>query len=93
MKEKEPTAIALHWDGTTTPTVTASGSGELARRIIEMAQELGIPVREEPALAEALAALELGEEIPEPLYRAVAEVIAFAYYLSGRNSVMGEQVV
>ena len=89
--EKQPQAIALRWDGTTTPTVTAKGEGELARQIIDMANELGIPLQEDPQLAAALSQIELGEEIPEMLYRAVAEVIAFAYYLSGRSSVMGEK--
>ena len=49
-----------------------------------MAQRHNIPLHEDPQLLEALARLELGDEIPEPLYRAVAQVIAFAYFLSGR---------
>ncbi len=43
-----------------------------------------MPLQEDPALIELLATLNLGDDIPEPLYRAVAEVIAFAYLLSGR---------
>ncbi|HGX92305.1 MAG TPA: flagellar protein FhlB [Candidatus Tenderia sp.] len=87
MNSNTPRAIALQWDGTTTPTVTAKAEGELALEIIAMAKELGIPLQEEPQLAAALSQLELGEEIPEMLYRAVAEVIAFAYFLSERTSV------
>ena len=86
-----PTAIALQWDGTTTPKIAAKGEGDRAEQIIAMAKELGIPLQEDPQLAAALSQLELGEDIPEMLYRAVAEVIAFAYYLSGRTSVTGEK--
>jgi flagellar biosynthesis protein len=50
-------------------------------RIVEVARENGIPVREDPALAEALASLELETEIPQDLYTAVAEAIAWAYSL------------
>ncbi|NOX76136.1 MAG: EscU/YscU/HrcU family type III secretion system export apparatus switch protein [Gammaproteobacteria bacterium] len=78
------TAIALHYDGSNTPQVTAKGTGELAEQIIALAREHGVPLQEDPALIELLATLNLGDDIPEPLYRAVAEVIAFAYLLSGK---------
>jgi len=84
-------AIALQWDGTSTPKVTATAEGELAEQIIALAKELGIPLQENSMLAAALSQLELDDEIPEMLYRAVAEVIAYAYYLSDRNSVIPEQ--
>ncbi len=86
-EHQSPTAIALQWDGTTTPIVTAKGEGDLALEIIDLAKELGIPLQEDPQLAAVLSQLELGDEIPEMLYLAVAEVIAFAYYLSDRTSV------
>ncbi len=88
MEGQSPTAVALKWDGTTTPTLVAKGDGELAREIIALAEALDIPLQESPELAAALSQLELGDEIPEMLYRAVAEIIAFAYYLSERGSVM-----
>jgi flagellar biosynthesis protein len=59
----------------------ASGQGYIADRIIEVARENGIPIREDPALAEALGSLELETEIPHDLYTAVAEAIAWAYSL------------
>ena len=74
-------ASALRYEGQGAPRVTASGRGLIADRIIEVARENGIPVREDPALAEALAALELDTEIPEDLYTAVAEAIAWSYAL------------
>jgi flagellar biosynthesis protein len=80
-----PRAVALRYDGERAPTVLASGAGEIARQILAVAQKHDIPLHEDPELLQALACLDLGEEIPEPLYRAVAQVIAFAYFLSGRR--------
>lgn len=80
-------AIALEWDGVGTPRVVAQGEGQLATEIIAAAHAHGIPVRDEPQLALLLAQLQLDEQIPETLFVAVAEAIAFAYYLSGRNSI------
>lgn len=75
-------AAALSYEeGRDAPRVVASGRGEMARRIVELAAEAGVPVRHDPALAEALARLELDLEIPPDLYAAVAEVLAWAYRL------------
>jgi flagellar biosynthesis protein len=82
--EKPRRATALHYEGTGAPKVTASGRGYIADRILEVARENGIPIREDPALSSALEALELGEEIPEDLYKAVAEAIAWAYSLDAQ---------
>jgi flagellar biosynthesis protein len=81
MPERRRRASALHYEGSGAPKVTAQGQGYIADRIVEVARENGIPIREDRALSEALAALELGEEIPEDLYKAVAEAIAWAYAL------------
>lgn len=77
-------AVALKYDGVGAPRVTAKGAGELAQRIVELAIEHEIPMQENALLAQTLAQLELDEEIPPALYLAVAEIIAFAYYLSGK---------
>jgi flagellar biosynthesis protein len=75
-------ATALSYEhGALAPKVTATGSGLVAERIIAVAREAGVPVRSDPALAEALAALDLGADIPEALWRAVAEALAWAYRL------------
>jgi flagellar biosynthesis protein len=75
-------ATALSYElGDTAPQVVATGRGHVAEQIIAAAQAAGVPVRSDPALAQTLAALELGEEIPEALYRAVAETLAWAYRL------------
>ncbi|SEH14722.1 EscU/YscU/HrcU family type III secretion system export apparatus switch protein [Thermoleophilum album] len=63
------------------PRVVATGSGKLAERIIEIAREAGVPVREDAALVDALSQLELGAEIPPELYAAVAELLVWAYGL------------
>ena len=74
-------ATALRYEGKGAPKVAASGKGYIADRIVEVAREAGVPIMEDPALAEALASLELDAEIPEDLYVAVAEAIAWAYSL------------
>jgi flagellar biosynthesis protein len=82
------TAVALRYDGTGAPRVTAKGHGEVALRIMEVAAEHGIPYREDAALASVLARIELGDEIPPALYQAIAEVLAFAFSLTGRAPPM-----
>lgn len=78
-------AVALQFDGTGAPRVSAKGNGATAERIVETARDCGIPLHEDPVLAYALSHIPLGEEIPEPLYVAVAEVLAFVYLLDGRR--------
>lgn len=77
-------AIALHYDGENAPTISASGEGELAAEIIRIAKQHNIPLREDAALADMLKEMQLGDEIPEALYRVIAEVIAYAYIISGK---------
>ena len=77
-------AVALRYDGSNTPRVTAAGEDRLATQMIEAAREAGVPLYPDPELAMVLAQIPVGEEIPENLYKAVAEVIAFAYILAGK---------
>lgn len=77
-------AIALQYDGANAPTVTASGEGQLAEEILRLARENDIPLREDAMLTDLLKDLALGEEIPPVLYRVIAEVIAWAYLVSGK---------
>lgn len=90
--QSPPLAVALHYDGQGAPRLVAKGRGEVAERILEVAREHGVPLHEDPALARALARLELGEEIPRALYQAVAEVLAFALRLSGRDQEVMDRV-
>jgi flagellar biosynthesis protein len=80
-------ATALHYaPGDVAPTVTATGAGLVAERIVAAAREAGVPVREDPALVEALSALGLGAHVPEDLWRAVAEALAWAYRLDAAEA-------
>ncbi len=81
---KSDIAVALHYDGKNTPRVTAKGENQVADRIITAAEEAGIPLYPDPELAMILSQIPLGEEIPDNLYKAIAEVIAFAYILAGK---------
>ncbi|OBS09793.1 EscU/YscU/HrcU family type III secretion system export apparatus switch protein [Acidihalobacter prosperus] len=78
-------AVALRYDGEGAPKITAKGRGEIGKRIIELAQAHQVPLRQDAELCQVLAQVPLGEEIPEALYVAVAEVLAFAYRLSGQD--------
>ena len=75
-------ATALHYGAReAAPKVVATGKGLIAERILEIAAAAGVPIREDAALVNALQALDLGQEIPEDLFVAVAEALAWAYRL------------
>lgn len=78
-------AIALQYDGEDAPRVTAKGRGAIAEEIIALAEANDVPLHADPELSVVLSQLPIGDEIPEQLYRAVAEVIAFAFMVSGRR--------
>jgi len=83
--EQDKQAIALIYDEVSAPTVGAKGSAEVAEEIIAIAREHGIPLYENPELLKSLSHLQLGEEIPELLYRVIAEIIAFAFHIQGKT--------
>ncbi len=78
-------AVALEYDGERAPVVTAKGHREVAEEILAIAGEKGIPVHEDRELAALLEQLDLGDRIPPSLYVVVAEVLSFAYRLSGKH--------
>ena len=82
-------AVALRYsmEEMAAPAVVAKGKNYLARRIREMAVEHQIPIVENPPLARALyKSVEVGQEIPPHLYRAVAEILAYIFKLmNGRR--------
>jgi len=84
--DKSPKAVALKYDDkkNKAPRVIATGRGEIAEKIIEVAKAHNVPLYEDKNLVQLLEALELETEIPPELYRAVAEVLAFIYRLNGR---------
>lgn len=69
-------AVALQYAAPDAPKVVATGKGAVAEAIIDKARESGVPIEENPALADALSTLKLDETIPVDLYKAVASVIA-----------------
>ena len=74
-------AIALDYErgAEGAPRVVASGKGEMAKRILDVARAEGIPVREDADLVELLGAVDLGDEIPIELYGVVAELLSCLY--------------
>ncbi|MEM7255650.1 MAG: EscU/YscU/HrcU family type III secretion system export apparatus switch protein [Pseudomonadota bacterium] len=78
-------AVALQYDGVGAPRVVATGRGLVAAEIRRIAEAHDVPLRDDAVLVEALSTVALGEEIPEALYVAMAEVLAFTYRLQGRN--------
>ena len=83
-KPKTDIAVTLQYDGKNAPRVTAKGSDEIARQIMEIAKQHDIPLYEDVVLAQVLSQIELGEEIPTNLYVTIARVIAFAYLMADR---------
>jgi flagellar biosynthesis protein len=75
-------AVALQYDRKGAPRVTAKGKGAIGAKIIEVAKAHDIPIEENEVLAGALSNVELGDEIPVELYKAVAEVLVFVLRLT-----------
>jgi len=76
-------AVALEYGKHKTPVVSAKGEGELARRIIAEAKRQGVYVSEDPRLLAMLSRLDVGQEIPEDMFTAVAVILAWVYWLRG----------
>jgi len=85
MKKDKTQAIALHYDGVSTPKVTAKGEGLIAEQIIAIAKKHGIPLKQNAELTALLATIQLNHEIPQSLYVAVAQVLAFLYHINGNS--------
>lgn len=74
-------AVALKYDENrnAAPIIVASGMGYMAEKIVEVANDNGVPVYEDNSLATVLTQLNLGSEIPEELYQAIVDI--YAYFL------------
>lgn len=84
MTDKEnKQALALHYNGIDTPTVIATGKGDVAEEILAIARQLEIPIMENKELLSMLSMLEIDNEIPEELFLVVAEIIALSYWMRG----------
>jgi len=85
-ESRRATAVALRKYGIdegVLPKIVAAGYGKLAEQIVELAFQNGVNVREDRALAEMLAAIELDSEIPSEALIAVAEILAYVYKANG----------
>lgn len=83
-KPKKAAALQYRHQVDAAPVVVAKGRGIIAERIIEIARNHNIPLKSDPALIEVLSKLDLDQEIPTELYRAVAEVLAYVYKMTKR---------
>lgn len=91
MPERRATAVALQYDREQdkVPRVVASGRGALAERILALAFAHGVKVREDADLAEILAAVEIGQQIPVAAFVAVAEILFYLYRANERQAAAG----
>ena len=81
-------AVALKYDNTNdaAPKVVAKGQSLVAERILEIAEEYGIPVHKDADLVEVLNAVELDQEIPLEVYSVVAEIFAYIYRMNQKKA-------
>lgn len=79
MSGKKAVALKYKRGEDRAPKVVAKGKGFIGEKIIQIAKEHNIPVKEDPVLVEALSGIEVNQEIPPQLYRAVAKILVFVY--------------
>jgi flagellar biosynthesis protein len=84
MADKRKKAAALRYkpEKDSAPKIVAKGSGKIAEKIIQTAKVHNVPIKDDPQLVEVLSTLDLYQEIPPELYRAVAEILAFVYRMT-----------
>jgi flagellar biosynthesis protein len=84
MKDKDAKAVALKYERgkDRAPKVTAKGRGQVAEKILELAKQHGVRIEKDTTLLDALYRLDINEEIPEELYKVVAEILAFVYRMN-----------
>ncbi|WP_029519964.1 FlhB-like flagellar biosynthesis protein [Persephonella sp. IF05-L8] len=78
-EDKKAVALKYERGKDKAPKVIAKGKGHIGEKIIQVAKEHNIPIKEDPVLVEALSQIEINQEIPPELYKAVAEILAFVY--------------
>ncbi|MGP1359471.1 FlhB-like flagellar biosynthesis protein [Campylobacter sp.] len=82
LSKKKAVALGYNRSQDNAPKVLASGVGEIANKIIGLAKEHDIPIKEDPDLIEILSKVEVDQEIPPNLYKAVAEIFSFLYKIT-----------
>ena len=86
VNKKKAVALGYNRSQDNAPKVLASGAGEIANKIIRLAKEHDIPIKEDPDLIEILSKVEVDQEIPPNLYKAVAEIFSFLYKITNKKS-------
>ena len=85
VNKKKAVALGYNRSQDNAPKVLASGAGEVANKIISLAKEHDIPIKEDPDLIEILSKVEVDQEIPPNLYKAVAEIFSFLYKITNKK--------
>ena len=85
INKKKAVALGYNRSQDNAPKVLASGAGEIANKIISLAKEHDIPIKEDPDLIEILSKVEVDQEIPPNLYKAVAEIFSFLYKITNKK--------
>ena len=83
--DKKAVALKYEMGQDRAPRITAKGRGYTAKKIIAVAEEHQIPLHEDKEMVQVLEALDLDMEIPNELFRAVAEVLAFIYRMNKKK--------
>jgi flagellar biosynthesis protein len=81
-RRKKAAALRYRHRKDSAPRVVAKGSGLIAEKILQIAKEHNIPIKEDVHLVNVLSTLDLYQEIPPELYRAVAEILVFVYRMA-----------
>lgn len=79
-KNKQAIALKYNTNKDKAPHVIASGSGYIADKVVEIAEENGVPIYKDSSLAVMLSQLELGSEIPQELFNSIVEI--YIYFLN-----------
>jgi len=85
LKTKKAVALGYNRQKDNSPKVVATGSGEIAKNIINLAKSHNIPIKEDADLVEVLSKVDLNQEIPPNLYKAVAEIFSFLYKMTNKK--------
>ena len=89
--EKPNKVVALKYELDSAPKVVAKGDGQIADKIIEIAEEHGVALYQDSELVKLLSRIDVDSEIPSNLYQAVAVVLSFVFQLNGRDKEITEQ--
>jgi flagellar biosynthesis protein len=81
-RDKKAVALKYKRGQDAAPKIAAKGRGAIAEKILALAREHGVAIQKDTTLLEALYRLDINEEIPEELYKVVAEVLAFVYRMN-----------